>query len=188
MNCPAANLAIFSTALAAAMVALAGCASSPAPEATQTNPTKAGVAYPISIPLEEVVPYKGLNHTAQQGGTDRSAPPIGTTLMEAAFTGPPQTNWIYVNETFAVSTLANRGCAPVPRSIEVLSANLMMVNLGQTQCISDQYTGPYTSELNLPSEATGRPLTVAFRFLDENIPPDNTVVDPAETLQHGVLR
>lgn len=177
---------VFVAAVVATLVT--GCAATGGAATDETAGENAGADFPRTIPLDGVVTYTGLNTDAQQGGTDRSEPPAGATdLMEKAFTGAPQANWIYRDETFAVSTLDNRGCAPAPRSIEVLSAHSIVVNLGQEPCTFEYYEGPYTSELDLPAEVTGRPVTVAFRFLDETKYPVPDPPEAAELLQQSEL-
>jgi len=183
------NRSVSTTLVSAALVAvaLAGCASVSTALPTAAVAGNSAIAFPVSVAIEGARSYKGLNSRAQQGGVDNSWNGA-TSLMERAFTGAPQANWIFVDELFAVSTEDNRGCAPAPRSIDVLSASSIVVNLGQDDCTFEYYEGPYTTELELPDDVTGRPITVAFRFLDETVDPGTDASGAAEMLDHDVLR
>ena len=173
---------------------VAGCSASQSSSTREDGDSETSahdsvaVELPVAVSIDDAKTYKGLNGSAQQGGEVRWSELAEVDLgLVRAFTGEPQANWIYIDESFAVSTVNNRGCAPAARSIEVLAANSIVVNLGQDECTFELYEGPYTSELDLPAEVTGRPITVAFRFLNETVyPPVDTSVG-AQVLEHDVL-
>jgi len=159
-----------------AIALLAGCTtareSSAGQDAGERSQKSATEFESRTIPIVDPVSYRGLGNwrpgTHSPGGAAENMPYVNTPLQRA-FTEEIQANWIDPDYVFSISSKVDGTCPLMPTSMEVMSKNMIVVSMEQSRlpCTADLYRGPFTSEIDLPADVTGRPVTVAFRFLDE---------------------
>jgi len=129
---------------ALAALALSGCTSIPEAAPSTQTPTP-----PLSLP-----------RTIQLSPDDVVFEP-----EEQEFT--PAVGWIDEGNSIRISTRGSSSCPTIPMTLEITSAEKIVVTVGDDVTVGDACTSdfsPHNSRIDLPDDVTGRPLTVDLVF------------------------